>query len=277
MIIDGTVPALGIAHFTVIEVPPLALVQLAARVGYARIGLRLHPAFPGAPFYEIPPGGDLMREMRRRMDGEGVGVFDIEFVVIDEHFAPASLTAMLESAGALGAHRLSVCGDDPDRSRLVDKFAQLCDLAGGFGMSVDLECMAWRQVSSLAKAVEVVQAARAPNGGVLVDALHFARGGGQPQDLTALPPALVRHAQLCDAPLARPATNEALIEEARSRRLLPGSGEQPLRELIAALPDDFSLSVEIPMKPGDSPDRHAAQVFQATQALLRSCRRPSSG
>ena len=49
------------------------------------------------------------------------------------------------SAAALGACRLSVCGDDPEQSRLVANFAGLCDLAAEFGIGVDLECMAWRQ------------------------------------------------------------------------------------------------------------------------------------
>ncbi len=138
-------------------------------------------------------------------------------------------------------------------------------------MGVDLECMAWRQVSSLAQAVEVVEAARAPNGGVLVDALYFARGGGRPEDLKAVAGRLVRHAQLCDAPAARPATDEALIDEARTGRLPPGSGGLPLRALLRALPDDVNLSVEVPMARGDSAERHAARVFEATRALLRSC------
>jgi hypothetical protein len=53
MILADRDPPLGIAHFTVIDVPPTELAGLAARIGYRHIGLRLHPAFPGAPFYEI--------------------------------------------------------------------------------------------------------------------------------------------------------------------------------------------------------------------------------
>src|SRR5436305_14963226 len=60
-------PPLGLAHFTVLEVPPLDLVLLAADIGYADIGLRLHPAFPGSPFYEVPAGSAVSREMQRRM------------------------------------------------------------------------------------------------------------------------------------------------------------------------------------------------------------------
>ena len=183
-------PPLGIAHFTVIDVPPPELVELAARIGYACIGLRLHPAFPGAPFYEIPSGSAAMREMKQRLGDTGIAVYDIEFVTVGEGFVAADLAAMLASAAELGAKRLSVCGDDPDPARQVASFAALCDLAAGFGMGVDLECMAWRQVASFPDAVRVVEAAGRPNGGALVDAIHLSRTGGSPADLAGVPPQL---------------------------------------------------------------------------------------
>jgi hypothetical protein len=45
---------LAIAHLTTLEVAPLPFVEMAARIGYKAVGLRLHTAFPGSPFYEIP-------------------------------------------------------------------------------------------------------------------------------------------------------------------------------------------------------------------------------
>lgn len=264
--------ALGLAHFTVLEVPPLDLLKLAASTGYASVGLRLHPAFPGAPYYEIAPGSEQMREMRRRIEGDGVGVYDIEFVAIDADFEPARLAPILESAGRLGARRLSVCGDDPDRARLIANFAALCDLAAGFGMGVDLECMAWRRVASLADAVRVVAAAGRPNGGALVDALHLSRTGGTPADVLAVPPGLIVSAQLCDAPAGQPGDMGAVIQEARSGRLPPGQGELPLRALLAQLPDETVLSVEVPMG-GDRPaEERARLILAATRRLFEDDR-----
>jgi len=263
---------LGLAHFTVIEVLPLDLVGLAARIGYAAIGLRLHPAFPGAPTYKLPVGSAASREMRRRLGGEGVRVHDIEFVTIGGDFVPASLSGMLEAAGALGARRLSVCGDDPDRSRLVANFAALCDLAAPFGIGVDLECMAWRIISSLPLAVRVAEAAERPNGGVLVDALHLSRTGGAPEDVRGGSPRLIRSAQLCDARAERPVGDEAIIREARSERLAPGTGHLPLGALLAALPAHAALSVEVPMESGASAEEHALRVFDATRTFLARAR-----
>ena len=159
------------------------------------------------------------------MQGEGVSVYDIEFVIIDPDFAATRLTAILESAGELGARRLSVCGDDPDRGRLEANFAKLCDLAAGFGMGVDLECMAWRQVSSFPEAVRVVEAAGRPNGGALVDALHLSRTGGSPSDLKAVPSQRIRSAQLCDAPATR-------RDQPRPSSRKPGPGvSRPVTEI----------------------------------------------
>lgn len=276
MILSATPPPLGLAHFTVLDVPPLELVSLAARVGYAFIGLRLHPAFPGSPYYEMPRGGRELREMRHRLSAEGMHVHDIEFVTIGEDFAPARLAPMLESASELGARRLNVCGDDPDRGRLVASFAELCDLAAGFGMGVDLECMAWRRVATFPAALDIIEAAGRPNGGALVDALHLSRTGGSPSDLRAAPAGRIRSAQLCDAPAERPTTAAAIVEEARSGRLPPGQGQLPLCELLAALPDDAAISVEVPTRDPAPPEVRARRIYLDTQGLFEHCRRVQS-
>jgi sugar phosphate isomerase/epimerase len=275
VIIANSAPPLGLAHFTVLEIPPLDLMNLASRIGYTSVGLRLHPAFPGAPYYTIAVGSNDMREIKLRMKNEGISVYDIEFVIIDEDFSAARLASILESGSELGAKRLSVCGDDADRSRLTANFAELCDLAANFDMGVDLECMAWRKVGSFPEALRIVKEAGRPNGGALVDALHLSRTGGYPKDLRDVPSRWVRSAQLCDAPAAQPTSTEAIIEEARSKRLPPGEGDLPLDELLSVLPDDVVLSVEVPMNTDAPAEARARQIFEATQTLFQRCRTSS--
>lgn len=261
-------PPLGIAHFSCIDVPPVEFVHLAAEVGYAAVGLRLHPAFPGAPFYKLPAGGAQMRAAKAALRADGISVYDIEFVVIDDVFSVRDLLPVLESAGELGARRLSVCGDDPDETRFRANLAELAEQAAGFGMGVDLEIMPWRRIGSLQAAVAAAGATGRDNVGVLIDALHLSRSGSSPAALRDVPQPLIRGVQLCDAPAQRPADNDALVAEARGGRLLPGEGALPLRELLAAIPPQAALSVEVPNR-GLPAQTHARAVFEAAQALLR--------
>lgn len=268
-------PGLGVAHFTAIDVEPLAFATMAAEAGFAAIGLRLHPAFPGAPFYEIPTGSSLMRDMRRRLDETGLRVYDIEFVTVTARFEPASVAAMLDSAAELGASRVSVCGDGADREGLIQAFASLCGAAAERSLAVDLEIMPWRSVGTLADALAVLDGAGCSNAGLLVDALHLSRSGASPVDLARCDLRLIRNVQLCDAVKARPATNDELIKEARGGRLLPGEGSLPLRDLIAVAPDEAALSVEIPRVNGP-PEEHLAASFESVQRVLAASAAPAA-
>jgi sugar phosphate isomerase/epimerase len=260
-------PPLGIAHFTTIGVEPMALVEMAARIGYAAVGLRLYPAFPGAPFYQIPAGSAAMRAMRGLLAATAISVYDIEFVTIDESLDVEILKPVLESAAELGAQRLSVCGDDPDRSRFAATLARLCDMADAFNLGIDLEVMPWRRISTVAIAWDAIQQAARPNAGILIDALHLSRSGGAPEDLRTLPKDVIRSAQLCDAVSSRPATTQAHLQEARAGRLLPGEGALPLHRMIGELPDHVMLSVEVP-NAVDPPEDHARRVYDAARRIL---------
>lgn len=259
--------SLGLAHFSCIDAPPLEFVRLAGEVGYAAVGLRLHPAFQGAPFYTLRPGSAEMRSVKVALQQAGIAVYDIEFVVIDEAFSASELLPVLESAGELGARRLSVCGDDPDKGRFNDNLTALAALAGEFGMGVDLEIMPWRRIGTLASAVEAAEGTRRANVGVLIDALHLSRSGAVPADLKSVSKRLIQSVQLCDAVAERPADDAALVVEARGGRLLPGEGALPLRDLLGVVPLEARLSVEVP-NTGLPAQEHAKALFDATTALL---------
>lgn len=258
----------GLAHFSAIGLSPPELVSAAAQAGFDAVGLRLFPAFPGAPCYAVPQGSDAARDLLQRLDDTGLEVFDIEFVVLDSDFQPRSVLPVLEDAAALGAKRLSVCGQDSDRARLIDNFAALCDVAAEIGMSVDLENMGWRPVRSLMDSLEVVQGSGVPNAGVLIDALHVFRNGGTLEAVSALPSTLVRHVQLCDVRGQAPESDEGRIQEARERRFVPGEGDLPLAELVKSLAQNARVSVEVPHAQGKDPKKHFAELMRGARRVM---------
>ncbi len=259
---------LGLAHFSALMTPPDQFVAMAADAGFSHVGLRLHPAFAGGPYYELPQGSAAARDLVKRLDSEGLQVYDIETVVINPDFSPQSLLSILDAARALGARRLSVCADDPDRARLVSDFAGLCELAAQFDMGVDLENMGWRTVSTFADCVSIVEESGQANGGALVDALHFCRNGGVPSDLLKVRPALIKSFQLCDAGEDVPRSPEEMIREARSDRYPPGEGTLPVAEILRALPPDVMRSVEVPIKGSSDPRDHIKRLFDSTVAVV---------
>jgi sugar phosphate isomerase/epimerase len=268
---------LSIAHLSELDVPPLALIELAARAGLASVGLRTAAATPGGIEYPLR-GAAEQAELRRRIAATGVTVLYIELISLSETTRVADHRAMLETGAAIGATRLAVAGDSPDCTVVAERLAELCDLARPYGIAVDLEFMPFRAVRSLADAVEVVTRADRPNAHILVDALHVFRSGSSLDQLRGLDRARLGSFQICDAPSRAPAD---LVTEARTRRLLPGHGGLALSALIDALPADIPFGIEVPLAgqfPDLDPVARASLLVRTTREFLHqrsACRNPS--
>jgi sugar phosphate isomerase/epimerase len=258
---------LGLAHLTALDLAPTALVPAAARAGFGFIGLRMIPATANGPAYPTRVGTDGHRALKRLLADEGVRLNEVEFVQLTPHVDIPALAGLFEAAADLGAAAVTASGDDDDPARLTQHFAELCDLAQQFGLRVDLEFMRWRAIGSLSQAEAIVSGAGKANGAILVDALHLHRSGGQPADLIAIPKHHLRAAQICDAAPDIPASDAAIITEAREGRLPPGEGALPLDALLDALPMEASISVEMPLPALDVRAR-LATAFDATRRLL---------
>ncbi|MBB2751993.1 UNVERIFIED_ORG: sugar phosphate isomerase/epimerase [Rhizobium aethiopicum] len=258
---------IGVAHFSSIMLPPAEFAKIAKRAGFTRIGLRLHPAFPGAPYYELPVGSAAAGELKAVLAGEEVEVFDIEFFVIDPAFDASSVEATVAAAANIGARRLSVCGDDPDHARLLSNFSDFCVLAERYGLAVDIENMGWRVVKAFADGIDLVTEAGMENAGVLVDGIHFFRNGAALADLRANLDK-VKHVQLCDVAGPAPTKPEEMIAEARSGRLPPGEGELPLDDLVAAVGAAASISVEVPLVGSMAPEVHLKHLFGCAERIV---------
>ncbi|MEW1981079.1 TIM barrel protein [Citricoccus sp. NPDC079358] len=222
---------IGLAPLSLLSVAPPNLVHHAAEAGFDFVGVRVRPVTAAEKPYNLQPGSPLLAETLARMAETGVGVKDIEFLLLDGTDQRDAWLRMFEAGQALGAESLTVACGDPDLSRARDTLAQMAEDGRAFGISPALEPISYQTVASIPLADEFAVHAGCD---ILVDTLHVGRFGGTAEELSA---AACRAplVQLCDAPAERPADREGLVEESRSARLVPGEGGLELAGVLAAL------------------------------------------
>lgn len=255
---------ISLAALTVLELTPPEMVSCAAEAGFSHVGIRLIPATPTEPQYDLVGDTPMRREVERRLADTGTAVLDVEIFRLKPETRVADFEATIACAAHLGARALLVAGNDPDESRLTDRFAAFCDLAASHGLTANLEFMPWTDAKDLVQATRVVTAAGRRNGGVLIDPFHLSRSRSRIDDIAAIPPAHLHFMQFCDVPAEVPPTMDAILAEARAERLFPGDGGLDLRGLLHALPPDLPISVEVPTH---SLARSLGAVDRARRAL----------
>ena len=207
-------------------------------------------------------------EVERRLADTGVRMLDVEVFRLTPETKINEFESAMAIAQHLGATELLVHGADPDQARLIETFGRLCDLAGRYGLSPNLEPMPWVDVSNVAKAMRTLDGAARPNGALLVDAIHFYRAGDTPQALAKVGRQRLRYMQLCDARPERPSDMQEIIRQARGDRLFPGEGGLDLQGLLCALPAGIPLSLEVPVAQKLEPLERARRALAATKAIL---------
>jgi sugar phosphate isomerase/epimerase len=267
-----SVRPISLAHLTFLDTTPPELISVAAAAGFRSVGIRL-TATPsvGVPPYDMLHEGPLLRETLQRMADTGVSVLDTEFLRFEPEHPVGVPEGFLDVSARLGAKHVLVMSAEPEETRTLERFGQLCESAAQYGLSVGLEFAIYTGVRTLAHAADIVARSRRANASVLIDALHFSRSGGWPADVQKVDPSLLRYAQICDAGPDMPAPTDtpALIREARTGRLLPGEGVLPLKELVAALPASVPVAIEAPCRAtADLPAlERAKRAYRALTAL----------
>lgn len=258
---------LSLAHLTLLQAHPVALIELAAHAGFDAVGLRLRAPLAGDPVVPVVDEPATQRAIRRALRDTGVRLQDIEAFWLMPDSDLATFRQAYEVGAALGAGHALLMGNDPDRTRLTENFARTCEDAAACGLVPMLEFIPYTAVRSLADARALITAAGADRAGLLVDALHLARSGGTPADLAACPPGMLRYAHLCDAPAAAPADTAGLRHEAREARLYPGEGALWLADFVRAFPAGTPMAVEAPTL------RHQALSLQERASLAAALSR----
>jgi sugar phosphate isomerase/epimerase len=212
----------------------------AARVGFSGIGL-WHADL------EHVLETRTLADVASLLDEYGLRHLELEFLMnwfldpADERRREGDrIRALLwEAAAVLPAHHVKV-GNIPGTAcafgRLVDAYAELCaDAAEYHDARIVYEFMPPDvNVHDLSTALRLVEAANAPNGGLAIDTWHLGKLGIEPDELRDVPLRHIGWVELSDGPYASMAD---LVEETINHRELPGEGEFPIREYVAALRD----------------------------------------
>jgi sugar phosphate isomerase/epimerase len=262
------VTTLSLDHLTILDVQPPELVTIAAELGLPYVSL----------WTQLPLKADLplvtednKAETLRRMRDTGVKLgnmecFNLTPELVSEDFRPA-----VALGAELGATSLvAINAWDPEPARASDNFAALCRIAAEFSMKANVEFISMGKVRTLDDAIAFVTGCGEPNVGITVDFLHLIRTGGTAADMRRVDPKLIGYVQICDGPagLAREEWNNEGFEQ----RQIPGEGEFPLADLIAAVPEGITIGVEVPHKAlreaGVSAAERARRAVDGTRRFL---------
>lgn len=237
----------SLAHLTVLGCSPPEMIRLAGAAGYDAVGIRAIPlGLPDEPKYDVAHDRELFDLTRRAMADTGVFINDIELARITAGVDIPSYEPAFAAGAELGARRVLSSIWVPDRSYYIDKFGELVDLAGKYGLTVELEFVTWASVSDLDQAVDVLKSVGRPNAGIMIDTLHAHRSHVPASALSALPREWFHMAHICDGPAEIPTDRETLIFQGRDAREYVGDGGIDIAAYVREMPQDTVLSIELP-------------------------------
>lgn len=214
--------------------------EQAARNGFAGIGL-WHADI------EHQLESRSLQEMKQIFDDAGLTYLELEF--ISDFFGDRSEQArqesdlcrqlLFETAATFGAHHIktgNIPGTPCELGRLTEAYAELCqDAARHTSARIVYEFMPPDvNVNTLDSALELVQGADQPNGGLAIDTWHMGKLGIAPHELRRIPLEHLAWVELSDGQLENMAD---MVDETINHRRLPGEGEFDIPGYVEACRD----------------------------------------
>jgi sugar phosphate isomerase/epimerase len=221
------------------------MIEIAADTGFDYVSLRLAPVTDREPHFPFTTDRGLVSDVIEALDATGISLLDVELIRTDPGATPESFRPFVEVSAEMGARHIITQIPISERGEAVERFQEVCELADPFGLTVDLEFIPWSPTADLDAAADIVTKAGRPNGGILVDTLHFSRSNSTVAQLSQLPAKIFNFIQLCDARAQVSSSHDELIRVARADRQLPGSGVIELGPIVDALPK-VPYSLEVP-------------------------------
>ena len=241
-------PLYSLAHLTLINCTPPELVYIAARAGYDAVSPRFIPMNVAGEFTQSPLDKSIVQATKTALSTTGLQVLDVELARITENCDPRTFVPAMELGGELGAKRMIMSAwtnTRDDHEFIVDCYAETCDLAAPYGMTVDLEFPSFSRIRTLDEALDIVRAADRPNAGILVDTLYLHLSRVDVAELLHVSSELFHFLHVSDALPGIADTREGMIQLARDARLYPGEGCIDFKGIIQRMPP-LDYSIELP-------------------------------
>lgn len=239
----------SLAHLTVLGWSPVEMAYNAALIGYDFISIRnINMGVKGERDFSIPIGSPLYNNLKEALAETGMKINDIELARVVDGVDVMSYESAFESGASLGAAGVISSIWTSDKDYYMNQFAKLCDLADKYNLFVNLEWPSWAPVGTLAQVREVIDTVKRPNAGIMLDTLHASRAYTTMAEIEAIPAEQIKMAHICDGPAEIPdkSDKEALIFTGRDARYYVGEGAIDIAGMVALLPKETVLSIELP-------------------------------
>lgn len=211
-------------------------VEAAARAGFKGFGLHYQDTMATQSQIGFP-------EMKRILRANGIKYLEIEFLLnwyrTDEKRAESDKfrRQLFEVSGELGMRDIKVGPgfheQTADIPHIAAEFAKLCQEAAVYGADIVLEIMPWSNVRTIETGLAIVSTADQPNGGLLIDTWHMARGNIPFADISKIPSRYIKAVEVDDAPKVPPVDD--LWEDTIHHRELCGEGELDVPGFLRAI------------------------------------------
>ncbi|NBA95723.1 sugar phosphate isomerase/epimerase [Pseudomonas sp. R5(2019)] len=221
--------------------------------------------------------------VRNIFQDNGMKHLEVEFL-IDWHLACERRTAsdrmceeLLEIAAQVGARKLKCAAglfeEGLDVGLMRESFAILCDKAMQYNVDVAIEFLPFSSVNTIDKALAVATDIR-PNGGLMVDSWHIARGGMGFEEISKIPVELIKGVEVDDADLNLVGD---VFNDSTHHRKCCGEGELEIPVFVQAILDTGYrgpwgvelISAELRKLPLDV---IAKRAFETTMAQFENAR-----
>ena len=168
--------------------------------------------------------GGSVEALAERMQAVGIRTFELPTLMLNEdHEASrASIERLAGIARILRPDFIQLNMDSGVDDRVIDDLRRAGDVFGALGARLAIEYLPWLpEVRDIRSTRELLERARVPGAGVLVDSWHFTHSADTWDDLEALPLEQLSYLQFNDHPALE---SDDLVMETLMRRAMPGEG-----------------------------------------------------